>query len=140
MTREQILAGLTARGLPVGSEADRNALRSSGGRSDFNLHPHGHLGYIEEAKPLKPAGVLVPVVNRLAGPTILLTQRTAYLKKHASQISFPGGGWEKQDPHLEATALRETAMWKSWGNSAFMKPLRLTVSLRWSAGSSPPST
>ena len=52
--------------------------------------------------------MLVGIVNRQAGPTVLLTQRTAHLKKHAGQISFPGGGWEERDPHLEATALRET--------------------------------
>ena len=105
MTREQILERLAAGGLPVGPEATRAAKR--GERSDFDLHPHGRPGYVGERR-LKPAGVLVGIVNRAAGPTILLTQRTAHLKKHAGQISFPGGGWEVQDPHLEATALRES--------------------------------
>jgi 8-oxo-dGTP pyrophosphatase MutT (NUDIX family) len=50
----------------------------------------------------------VPIINRPEGPTILLTQRTAHLKKHAGQISFPGGGVEPNDPHRVATALRET--------------------------------
>ena len=108
MKREQIQARLAARGLPVGSEAERAALRGPGARSDFDLHPNGRPGYVAPDRRLKPAGVLVPIVNREAGPTILLTQRTAHLKKHAGQISFPGGGWEEQDPHLEATALRET--------------------------------
>ena len=108
MKREQIQARLAARGLPVGSEAERAAFRGPGARSDFDLHPNGRPGYVAPDRRLKPAGVLVPIVNREAGPTILLTQRTAHLKKHAGQISFPGGGWEEQDPHLEATALRET--------------------------------
>lgn len=99
---------LGASGLPVGSEAQRAALLGPGERSDFDLHPHGRPGYVAAERKLKPAGVLVPIVNRPDGPTILLTQRTAHLKKHAGQISFPGGGWEVQDPHLEATALRET--------------------------------
>ncbi len=106
MTRDLILRRLAASGLPVGSEASR-AAPGLGARSDFDLHPHGRPGYVGE-RTLKPAGVLVGIVNRPAGPTVLLTQRTAHLKKHAGQISFPGGGWEEQDPHLEATALRET--------------------------------
>lgn len=108
MNREHILERLGAKGLLVGSEADRAALQGPGERSDFDLHPNGRPGYVAPDRKLKPAGVLVPIVNRQDGPTILLTQRTAHLKKHAGQISFPGGGWEEQDPHLEATALRET--------------------------------
>lgn len=108
MNRDLIRARLEANGLPVGSEAQRAALTAPGDRSDFDLHPHGRPGYAAPERRLKPAGVLVPIVNRPQGPTILLTQRTAHLKKHAGQISFPGGGWEEQDPHLEATALRET--------------------------------
>ncbi len=106
MRRDIILERLAAGGLPVGSEASR-AEATTGARSDFDLHPHGRPGYVGERR-LKPAGVLVGIVNHATGPTILLTQRTAHLKKHAGQISFPGGGWEEQDPHLEATALRET--------------------------------
>lgn len=108
MNRDLIRTQLEANGLPVGSEAQRAALTAPGDRSDFDLHPHGRPGYAATERRLKPAGVLVPIINRPAGPTILLTQRTAHLKKHAGQISFPGGGWEEQDPHLEATALRET--------------------------------
>lgn len=108
MKREHILKCLGASGLPVGSEAQRAALMGPGERSDFDLHPHGRPGYVAPERKLKPAGVLVPIINRPTGPTILLTQRTAHLKKHAGQISFPGGGWEEDDPHLEATALRET--------------------------------
>lgn len=108
MRRDCILECLRASGLPVGSEAQRAALRAPGERSDFDLHPHGRPGYADPERKLKPAGVLVPIVNRPQGQTILLTQRTAHLKKHAGQISFPGGGWEQQDPHIEATALRET--------------------------------
>ncbi|MFN4089539.1 MAG: CoA pyrophosphatase, partial [Alphaproteobacteria bacterium] len=61
-----------------------------------------------EARSLRAAGVLVPIVDRPDGPTVLLTQRTAHLQKHAGQISFPGGGHEPQDADLIATALRET--------------------------------
>ena len=56
-----------------------------------------------QAEVTVPAAVLVPLVWRPgraddgAGPGVLLTQRTAHLKKHAGQISFPGG---RAEPHL----------------------------------------
>jgi 8-oxo-dGTP pyrophosphatase MutT (NUDIX family) len=54
-----------------------------------------------------PAAVLVPVVLH-AELTLLFTQRTAHLKSHAGQVSFPGGRAEPGDPSAEFTALRET--------------------------------
>ncbi|MEL7186694.1 MAG: CoA pyrophosphatase [Pseudomonadota bacterium] len=57
---------------------------------------------------LRQAGVLVPLLQRDEGLTVLLTQRSAHLKHHASQVSFPGGSQESQDASIEATALRET--------------------------------
>ncbi len=57
---------------------------------------------------LKPAGVLIPVIERDSGLTVLLTQRSAELKHHAGQISFPGGRMEDHDADIQATALRET--------------------------------
>ncbi|MFO1189405.1 MAG: CoA pyrophosphatase [Alphaproteobacteria bacterium] len=54
-----------------------------------------------------PAAVLVPLVRREAGLTVLLTQRTNHLPKHAGQISFPGGKSEPHDESLVETALRE---------------------------------
>lgn len=53
-----------------------------------------------------PAAVLVPIVLR-AEPTMLLTQRTAHLRDHGGQISFPGGRCEPDDASAEVTALRE---------------------------------
>ena len=55
-----------------------------------------------------PAAVLVPVVNRPEGLTLLLTQRSADLPDHPGQISFPGGRVEPGDRSLAHTALRET--------------------------------
>ena len=54
-----------------------------------------------------PAAVLVPIINRPDGLTILFTQRTAHLRDHAGQISFPGGRVDEADPSRIATALRE---------------------------------
>jgi 8-oxo-dGTP pyrophosphatase MutT (NUDIX family) len=58
--------------------------------------------------PLREAAVLIPLVMHDAGPTVLLTRRTAHLHDHAGQISFPGGGIEQHDENAVATALRET--------------------------------
>ena len=55
-----------------------------------------------------PASVLVPLVMRDDGLHVLLTQRTAHLRDHAGQISFPGGRAETHDDDAVATALRET--------------------------------
>ncbi len=54
-----------------------------------------------------PAAVLVPLVERAAGFTVLLTQRAATLKDHAGQISFPGGRIEAADSDAWQAALRE---------------------------------
>lgn len=54
-----------------------------------------------------PAAVLVPLVERATGLTVLLTQRAATLKDHAGQISFPGGRVEPEDEDAWAAALRE---------------------------------
>lgn len=61
-----------------------------------------------EDQPLTPAAVLFPIVMREEGQTVLLTQRTAHLRDHAGQISFPGGRVEADDPSPIHTALRET--------------------------------
>lgn len=57
---------------------------------------------------LRRAAVLVPLVERPGGVTVLLTQRSDHLSSHAGQISFPGGRAEKTDSSLIETALRET--------------------------------
>lgn len=55
----------------------------------------------------KPASVLVPIVARETGLTVLFTRRTAHLRAHSGQISFPGGRAEPGDADVESTALRE---------------------------------
>jgi 8-oxo-dGTP pyrophosphatase MutT (NUDIX family) len=54
-----------------------------------------------------PAAVLVPLVERATGLTVLLTQRAETLKDHAGQISFPGGRIEPEDRDAWHAALRE---------------------------------
>jgi 8-oxo-dGTP pyrophosphatase MutT (NUDIX family) len=58
------------------------------------------------AQPLRPAAVLLLVVNR-PEPTVVFTQRTTHLPDHAGQISFPGGRCDAEDCSPEDTALRE---------------------------------
>jgi len=67
-------------------------------------------GVEEDAVPqrLTLAAVLVPIIDRPEGLTVLLTQRTAHLNDHAGQVSFPGGRCEAEDPSPVFTALRET--------------------------------
>lgn len=55
-----------------------------------------------------PAAVLIPLVVREEGLSVMLTQRTAHLHDHAGQICFPGGRAEPTDESLVDTALRET--------------------------------
>jgi 8-oxo-dGTP pyrophosphatase MutT (NUDIX family) len=58
---------------------------------------------------MQPAGVLIPIIDRAdSGLNLLLTQRSAELKHHAGQISFPGGRMEADDADISVTALRET--------------------------------
>jgi len=55
-----------------------------------------------------PASVLLPIVAREGGLTLLLTQRTAHLHDHAGQVSLPGGRVDPEDASTIETALRET--------------------------------
>lgn len=73
-------------------------------RGDADLNP----GMQPLRDRLVPAAVLVPLVARDDGFTVLLTKRTDHLHDHAGQISFPGGRVEDFDRDATDTALRET--------------------------------
>ena len=83
----------------TGFLSDRISARD---RGDMDLNPT-----LPVSPELKSAAVLVPLVARPTGFTVLLTQRTANLAQHAGQIAFPGGRIEGQESSVEA-ALRET--------------------------------
>ena len=70
---------------------------------DDTLNP----GMIPADMPLRDAAVLMPVVARAEGATMLLTQRTPHLAAHAGQIAFPGGKIEAGDRDPAAAAVRE---------------------------------
>ncbi len=68
--------------------------------------PDPVMAEIARVRPIRPAAVLIPIVEH-AEPTVLLTQRTTQLKDHAGQISFPGGKIDPTDETPAAAALRE---------------------------------
>jgi 8-oxo-dGTP pyrophosphatase MutT (NUDIX family) len=53
------------------------------------------------------AAVLVPLVGVEADPRVVFTERRHDLRRHAGEISFPGGRRDQGDADLVATALRE---------------------------------
>ena len=73
------------------------------GRGDHDLNP----GMIPPVQN-RPAAVLIPIVERDEGLTMLLTKRSEDLPVHPGQVSFPGGRAESHDDGPVGTALRET--------------------------------
>jgi 8-oxo-dGTP pyrophosphatase MutT (NUDIX family) len=69
--------------------------------------PAAGVSELPPAPNLTPAAVLIPIVVRQPDLTVLLTQRTAHLRDHAGQVSFPGGRQEAEDGSPVMTALRE---------------------------------
>ncbi len=99
---------MNVRGLTASHDAEW--LRSRFAEKTLPYEPiatgDGHL--FRGAGEIRPASVLVPVVQREPELTLLLTRRTAHLHDHAGQISLPGGRAEEGESP-EDTALRETA-------------------------------
>lgn len=56
-----------------------------------------------------PAAVLLPIIERPGGLTVLFTVRAAGLRHHAGQVSFPGGRVDARDAGPRDAALRESA-------------------------------
>ena len=79
---------------------DPHAIAISG--SDHDLNPE----IVVPLDGLQPAAVLVLLIAREAGPAVLFTQRADHLRRHAGQISFPGGRCEDGETPW-AAALRE---------------------------------
>jgi 8-oxo-dGTP pyrophosphatase MutT (NUDIX family) len=103
--------------LPVDAIAGEAALPSGRLQADWLRQRLAHPVAWEPELPedmrlrfptLRRAAVLIPIVQRPEGLTVLLTQRTAHLNNHAGQVSFPGGRSEELDSSSIETALRET--------------------------------
>ena len=71
----------------------------------------GEPAFVE--RPVAEAAVLLPLVQRAGGLTVLLTQRSAQLSSHSGQVAFPGGRTDPEDRDAIATALREA--WEEVG-------------------------
>ena len=74
-------------------------------RDDHDLDPGGPA--TAPAAPHREAAVLVPVIERADGMSVLLTRRAAHLRDHSGQIAFPGGKVDPGDVSPIDTALRE---------------------------------
>ncbi|AUG51691.1 CoA pyrophosphatase [Thalassospira marina] len=101
MTPEQIITALKAPRDGLELRVGDHAVDFPGSKSRARAFAEGEL-------QARAAAVLVPLVARDNGLSVILTRRTAHLNAHAGQISFPGGRKEDADPDLEETALRET--------------------------------
>lgn len=71
--------------------------------SDFDLNPQ----FRPEGRALRPAAVLLALVERPTGPAVLLTKRASGLRHHPGQIALPGGRVDDTDADVAAAALRE---------------------------------
>ena len=73
------------------------------------LPPGGDLDLVEQAAlpDIRPAAVLIPVIERPSGPSVLLTERPHSMASHAGQVAFPGGKVDACDADEVAAALRE---------------------------------
>jgi len=73
--------------------------------SDFDLNPDSTWG--QSGDKLRPAAVLLPLIERRGGLHVILTKRASHLKHHPGQIAFPGGKVEPADASTISAALRE---------------------------------
>lgn len=75
---------------------------------DFSLNVATKTGddWPMEGIQLQQAAVLVGIIDQ-PNPSVILTRRPMHMKKHAGQISFPGGKLENSDKDANHAALRE---------------------------------
>ncbi len=61
----------------------------------------------EPPRKFRAAAVIIPLVAREVGLTVIFNKRASHLQTHAGQVSFPGGRRDPDDATLLATAQRE---------------------------------
>jgi 8-oxo-dGTP pyrophosphatase MutT (NUDIX family) len=59
------------------------------------------------SRPPVPAAVLLALVERPGGVTVLYTERSTTLRNHSGQVAFPGGKIDAEDADAVAAAYRE---------------------------------
>ena len=72
---------------------------------DYTLNPDLRVEIMKNA--VKEAAVLIGIVERPAGLSVILTKRTEHLSSHSGQVAFPGGKIDPEDRSAQAAALRE---------------------------------
>ncbi|MEM6413093.1 MAG: CoA pyrophosphatase [Pseudomonadota bacterium] len=98
---------------PLRLHIERNLQRASAQRmralfAEMNPHLVGRKDFESRwTEKRKDAAVLIPIIPRDAGASVLLTVRAADMPSHAGQISFPGGRVDDADQTRVDTALRE---------------------------------
>jgi 8-oxo-dGTP pyrophosphatase MutT (NUDIX family) len=62
---------------------------------------------IPHARPPVPSAVLIALVKRVDGVSVLYTERSPNLRSHSGQVAFPGGKVDPTDQGAADAALRE---------------------------------
>lgn len=102
---KELIRGILAGTAPSDHDtASREALERLSSHFNGDL-PHDLRNF---DKPFRSAAVLLPLVEREQGMTVLLTRRTDTLPEHPGQVAFPGGRVEDHDDGVLDAALRET--------------------------------
>lgn len=89
----------------LNSKSIKDAIQAYENQQNRNLA--AHIPSLEMGK-LRPAAILMPLLQHEGRWHLLLTHRSQTLVEHRGQVAFPGGAREHSDKSLEETALRET--------------------------------
>ena len=92
--------------LTIGDIEAAVRLAPLGERSDFDLNPDVKAAQLRLHEQRR-AAVLCALRQRDGRLHVVLTHRAAHLRRHASQIAFPGGRIDPTDPSPRHAALRE---------------------------------
>lgn len=78
-------------------------------RGPGRLPVGGDMEFVDQQRlpSVRPAAVLIGIIPRPEGPTVLLTQRPDTMASHPGQVAFPGGKIDRDDDDAVAAALRE---------------------------------
>jgi 8-oxo-dGTP pyrophosphatase MutT (NUDIX family) len=110
--RRSIFAGMDAPRFNLAAIGPALAAAPGAESSDYDLNPEVAAS-LDPARPLRPAAVLVALVERGGALKVVLTRRAAGLRRHGGQVAFPGGRVDPGDASLAAAALREA--WEEVG-------------------------
>lgn len=101
------IVGTDAHLPPVGADRLSPAALRSRFQSPPVWQPDFFADHQRSSEGTRAAAVLMGIVNRPHGATMLLTRRAAHLTRHSGQVAFPGGRRDDDDESFIDTALRE---------------------------------